>query len=269
MEEKKDQLIQTILWQILTKGLEGVSLPPELTATQFIEHFSAESLPRSFLTSFGKVTIEIPVADLIKKIVNEMNERLDSLPMIFKDGEIELQFEESEGLKAGLDWFAEVAAVYFLSNLQKKTASMLNLFFEQSLSMALKVGQARFAKQLGDRENRTPIDIDMRPLLNSFYEQGAAEDKERNARWLDGFKGLKIVSQKGRPRTWTKDSLHQAIRKASFQIRKERYRAPKLVEVAKVLNKRHPGKMSLNAKSLGQMLKRYEIDWKEIKKPHN
>ncbi len=267
--EKKDRLIEAIVQKLLTEELKESSIPLELDTTEYLEHFFANPFPMSFNTCFGKVTIELPLANLARQVVDEMNARLVTLPIKFKDGEMELHFEEADGMKAGLDVFAEVAMTYFLYNVKPKAVFMLNLFFEESLSVALKTAQASYAKKLGDSEKRTPLEIDMRPLLNSFREREAAEDNERIARALRNFEGLKIISSKGRPRTWTKESLEKAVRRASFQVRKEKYRTPTLEDVARDLNKRNPDRARLTGKALGQMLTRYEINWKDIKNPHN
>ncbi len=73
----------------------------------------------------------------------------------------------------------------------------------------------------------------------------------------------------GRPSRWTKAKLEQATRKAVAQATKEKYRTPNLSEVAEVLNRRYRNFPPLNAKAFGQLLKRYDIEWKEIRKPHN
>ncbi len=71
----------------------------------------------------------------------------------------------------------------------------------------------------------------------------------------------------GRPRTWTKEGLDQAVRKASLKFKKDKYRSPTLTDVAASISKHYPDRMPLNAKSLGQMLKRYELEWKNLKNP--
>jgi len=72
----------------------------------------------------------------------------------------------------------------------------------------------------------------------------------------------------GRPRTWTKEGLDQAVRKASLKFKKAKYRSPTLSDVAASISKQYPDRMPLNAKALGQMLKRYELEWKKLKNPH-
>ena len=78
---------------------------------------------------------------------------------------------------------------------------------------------------------------------------------------------LYLPTGKGRHPRWTKEKLEQATRKAAAQVRKEKYRPPRLSEVAEKINKRYPNMPPLNAKALGQLHKRYAIEWKIIKNP--
>ena len=265
---KKDQFIEETVRKFLTEKYREVDEPLKAELIQF----STETDSMSFDARFGNVTVEYPLTNLITHIVDEMNARLVRLPLKFKDGKIDIIFEEAEGLKAGLDWFTTVAAVYFFLNLQSKAAAALNLLFDESLAISLMAGQAGFAKKMGDRGIGPPADINVREGLNGLKKQEAAADRHRIAHALLGtFErlGLKFPCSKGRPRTWTQKSLRQAVEKASLQVRKKKYREPRLTDVATSLNKSYPDRMPLNAKSLGQMLKRHNIDWKELKNPHN
>jgi hypothetical protein len=265
---KKDQFIEETVRKLLAERYKEVDEPLKAELIQF----STETDSMSFDVRFGNVTVEFPMTNLITHIVDEMNARLVRLPLKFKDGKIDIIFEEAEGLKAGLDWFTTVAAVYFFLNLQPKAAAALNLLFDESLAISLMAGQAGFAKKMGDTGIGPPADINVREALNGLKKQEAAADRHRVAHTLLGtFErlGLKFPCGKGRPRTWTQKSLRQAVEKASLQVRKKKYREPRLTDVANSLNKSYPDRMPLNAKSLGQMLKRHDIDWKELKNPHN
>jgi hypothetical protein len=76
------------------------------------------------------------------------------------------------------------------------------------------------------------------------------------------------ISGPGRPPIWTKETLEKAANKAAARAAKVKYRAPRLQDVAEVLNKRYPSQRPLTGNSLRMLLKRYEVDWKTIKNAH-
>ncbi len=72
------------------------------------------------------------------------------------------------------------------------------------------------------------------------------------------------VQGRGRPAKWSKEKLEAATLKANAYIKKRK--TPNLDEIAKVLNKRYQNNEPLTGNSLRQLLKRYGIDWKTIKR---
>lgn len=259
---KRDQFIEEIVRETLTEYFKEIDDSIKLEA---IERFTSESLPIAFDTRFGKVSLEISITNLISQIADEMNTRLIKLPVIFKDGSMDVYFEEEEGLKAGLRYFTKAAVIYLLSNLRLKAASTLNIFFEESLSISLMIGQANLSKKIGITEKRIPSKIDVHRTLNKLKRQELSEDKQRIARTLGGFKGLKSVREKGRPSQWTPSKLERDVKRAAKNVLRQRDKLT-LDKVTEEMNKQRDGQAQLTEDALKQALVRNGLKWGTIKR---
>lgn len=268
--EPDKKLIAEVVKNVLAAHPED-KLPKSVTLEEFVEYFSSHPYPVSLETQSIRVELSFQTHELISYLVSELKERFAHVPIKLKgvtNAELDLERPENQTM---LRHFAEVAASLFLATITAKISGAIDTLCEQSLGVAIQICSGNVAKGLSRKYDFIPDRLDLRP----FIEQVNAQEAARNKKWITeiveriGHDGLNVASTKGRPRTWTKEGLRQAVGKACLQFRKDKYRAPTLNDVANSLNRKYPDRMKLNAKSLGQILKRYDIDWKEIKNPQN
>jgi len=264
-----DSLVAEIVETVLFAHFSSPKLPREVTREEMVEHFSTTPLPVTVAAQAANCHFSLPLSELATSIAMDMTERVKSVVFRFKDGDVNFDFRENEGARLLAKYLAPLAAEYFLLNMEAKLATAVDSLCAESVRMAVELGSLQGAKDIAEKGDRIPLEIDFGPILKKLKKDELDRDQERIMRLAGQFEGLTLATRKGRPRTWTKEGLTQALRKTTFQFRKERYRAPTLGEVAASLSKRYPDRMLLSGKSLGQMLKRYGIDWKEIKNPHN
>ncbi len=266
-----ERLIAEIVEKVLTAYFEAATFPdgfknPDLDA--LVRHFSLNPLQVSFDAQPTKTTLTFQVSEVVSYIVGQIKERFEHLAIKFKDGDVDFDLSHPDN-QVMIGCFAEGAARYFLGNLRMKMALALDSLCEESIRMTLEVMSAEMAKDISKKYDYIPQEIDLRSLVEELRTKELIMNRQRILNIAADFEGLTVIATKGRPRTWSKDGLQQAVRRAALQFRKDKYRGATLNELASMLNRRFPDRMPLSGKSLGQMLKRYEINWKEIKNPHN
>jgi hypothetical protein len=198
--------------------------------------------------------------DAIRGIISTCNNFLRSLEEKAQQ-QLEINWKEEETEKA-LFWLARFATKSFLDGLQRGISETIEERSSDATILAISRYFADFLAKFGGR-------VDARPFIRGIGQAAAARRTKRFIDLASKLPNIRVSTSKGRPRTWTQQSLRQAVEKAILQVRKKKYREPRLTDVATSLNKSYPDRMPLNAKSLGQMLKRHGIDWKELKNPHN
>jgi hypothetical protein len=204
------------------------------------------------------------VADFFK----EFEGRLEAIRLKRTDGAM-FQFDVStkSAHESALSLLVQYATVYMVMGLNAEVEAAINKLFQKAIIYA----EARAMSLAIDNAEQAKGKIDLRESISTLRKRLASEKKadEQFIKALSGLDNVHISVGKGRPRTWTKESLEKAVRKASLQVRKEKYRTPTLNDMARDLNKRNPDRVRLTGKALGQMLKRYKVNWKSIKNPHN
>lgn len=243
-------------------------IPEELTLEEFTEFFTARPLRVTIEALLTKVTLELPIRDLVALFIAQLQSAHSHIPIKFTEtvGDLDLTLPENETVIWSL---AETAVIYYLGTINKKIGDALNALFEESLRVSIQYNAGRYAQHIATKSDYIPLENDLRPLLEELRTREDALNRHRITEVITKIGGLRLEPAKGRPRTWTKESLLLAVSKASTQFRKEKYRPPTLNEVATAISRKYPDRMSLSGKALGQMLKRYELSWKDIKNPHN
>jgi hypothetical protein len=250
MTTSREKLARVIAKKTLTGFLEA----------EVSEHFSVKPLPVSVNTRFGRVTIELPIADVASCFIEDTNARLENMTAKFKDGEEDIIFEEVGGVKAGVPEFSQVALTYLLIVLREKVASTMNMLFEESLLVSLMTAQLSLTKTIAIQLKRLPAQIDTRPLLNNLITKEANENRVRIGRMINDLDGLKSFNK----RDWSQDKLRQAVIRAVTEVPKNSN--PTLARVAESITKHYLLETPMKADALRMMLKRYGLDWKVLKK---
>jgi hypothetical protein len=262
-------LITEIVKRVLANFGED-QFPEGVSQSEFIDFFSTQPFPFSLKARSTKATLEVHLHELVSHIVKNIREQFGHIPLKFKgvEGEIDLNHPENG---AFIEKFSSLAAGYFLSGLKTKMSDAIDALFNEALHMSIELGSDDVARKVGEIYNYIPQEINLSHLIENLKTQDAIMNQTRMREHIKRISAeeIKIIATRGRPRTWTRDGLRQAVSKASHLIRKEKYRSPTLEDIAKALNRKFPDRMLLSGKSLGQMLKRYEIEWKGIKNPHN
>jgi len=266
--DQESSVVDEIVRKVLELADAVDKLPEDITREEFIKHFTSHPFPHSIKAQFTKATIEFPVCDLVAHVIAQITERFRQVNLKFKDTDIKLDLTDPEN-RTLVRPLVETAVVYFLSNLKMKIANAMDALCEEAIRMATQIMADRIARQIGEQEDYIPLENNVRKLFEELRAEETNAEHKRISQTASVIKGLEFETTKGRPRTWTKEGLSQAVNRASHQFRKEKYRSPTLDEIATRLNRRYPDLMLLSGKALGQMLKRYGLSWKDIKKPQN
>jgi hypothetical protein len=258
MTLSKEEIAREITEKVLVGYLENVE---EGLKEDAIGYFLEKPLPISVETRFGKVTVELSVADAASCFFEDTNARLENMTALFRDGgEVDIAFEEVGGVKAGTARLTQLALTYLLVVLREKVVSTMNMLFEESLLVSVMAGRASFTKDIAIKLERLPAQIDTRPLLNNLITKEANENRIRIGRTINDLNGLKSFNKSD----WSQDKLRQAVIWAITKVPKNGN--PTLARVAESISKRYLLEPAMKADALRMMLKRYELDWKELKK---
>jgi hypothetical protein len=219
-------------------------------------------------TEHGNASLTYHLKAAVAYFFNEFEGRLDAIRLKHTDGTVSLfELDSKSSRENVLSNLVQYAAVYMVMGLNAEIEAVINKLFKKAVIYA----EARTMSLAIDNSKQSDAKIDLRENIANLRKMLAQEEKadEHFVNALGKLEHVHVSVSKGRPRTWTKESLEKAVRRASFQVRKEKYRTPTLEDIARDLNKRNPDRARLTGKALGQMLTRYEINWKDIKNPHN
>ncbi len=267
-EVTRDEVIKGIVHRVLTSYLEGA-----VEDQSALKEWVSSTEEKGFLIGLdlekvkGRFSIQLhPLAiTLFEKFDAQINDFIVNTP----EGALSFDWKGTKDREEGLKVFTDLAICYLLPKIGHYIGEAIESLVEQSFCFAKTAGCVKIAKTY-DRAVGIGVDIKkLTSVMKDTVRQVPLDKQEYVREALEHHTGLQVQSTKGRPRTWTKEGLEKAVRKASFQARKEKYRVPRLNDVAEILNKRYPDRTRLTGKGLGQMLTRYEISWKEIKNPHN
>lgn len=261
MSISEDEFIKEILQKILTPYFKN--LEDEELRRDSVPYFISHPLPVSFESEFAEAEISLPLSEITTRFIYELNQHISTLSVSLESGAIEIK-EEVPEQKALLKYFLELALVYLLTHMRAKMAWAMDTLCKEAILVSLQIGRVRAGRKLESIGVGTPLEIDMRPLLNDLMESEAANNRNRIAKQLDGFEGLKVLTHRGRPPKWTKERLESAVFKAVTKISKRH--TPTLRDVAREISKAHPSSPPLTANSLRKSLKRFKIDWKAAKR---
>ncbi len=263
-EEIAEELVRRSLRSYLASVIDDESMLEACLARDLAQGFSMtlslENIKGQFSVQF------VPLA---AALVGKFDAEIDKFSIATPEGSKVFDWKDDHEREQGLKFFTDFAVCYLIPKIGNYVAEAIESLLEQSFSFAKTTGCLRIAK---DYDEATGSGLDLHSLIADIRDavkQAPPDKKEYIRKALEHYSGLQVQSVKGRPRTWTKESLEKAVRRASFQVRKEKYRTPTLEDVARDLNKRNPDRARLTGKALGQMLTRYEINWKGIKNPHN
>jgi hypothetical protein len=221
-------------------------------------------------TGHGNVYCAYHIKTAIADFFKVFEARVDDIALKTPGGERNRFDLATDSMREStLSFLVQHAAVLMIAGLDSEIKSAISRLFEKAIVYA-EVKTMALAINNSENSDATTVPIiDPRENIALLKKKLEAEKEDVLTRALSSIHQANVVTGKGRPRIWTKESLHEAVRTAATQFKKGKYRNPNLKDVASVLNKKHPDRMQLNAKSLGQMLKRHEIEWMGIKNPQN
>ncbi|MDQ3688225.1 MAG: hypothetical protein M3430_21890 [Acidobacteriota bacterium] len=222
-------------------------------------------------TEHGNVHCTFNFKTVVADFFKEFEERVDFTEFKQTNGKVARFTVVSESDRENvLLYLVQYAAVFMLRELDAEIKEAFYRSFKRATVfaetrvMSLAINDALAANLVED-----DFEIDLRETISAL-QKTLAKERESDKRLIKALAELdhvKLATSKGRPRTWTKEGLDQAVRKASIKFKKAKYRSPTLSDVAASISKQYPDRMPLNAKALGQMLKRYKLEWKKLKNP--
>jgi hypothetical protein len=215
-------------------------------------------------TDHGNASLTYHLKAAVAAFFKEFEGRLDAISLKHTDGAVwQFKIDTNSARENVLSLLVQYATVYMVIGLNAEIESAINTTFKKAIIYA----EAKAMSKAVDKSGGGDAKIDLRESIATLQKTLAREKKADDlfVEALGRLDNVYITAGKGRPRTWTKEALENAVRKASSQIKREKYRTPTLADVARTLNKRNPDRVPLTAKSLGEMLRRYKINWKDIK----
>ena len=217
-------------------------------------------------TEHGNASLTYHLKAAVADFFKEFEGRLNAIRIKHTEGAVSLfNMDTKSARDTVLSSLVQHATVYMVIGLNVEIEAAINKVFQK----AILYGEARTMSHAIDNTEQDTGKIDLRESISTLRKILAREKRadKHFIKVLGGIDNVYVPVGKGRPRTWTKASLDQAVRKASIKFKKDKYRPPTLSDVAAHISRLYPDRMQLNAKSLGQMLKRYELEWKDLKNP--
>ena len=217
-------------------------------------------------TEHGKASLTYHLKTAVADFFKDFEDRLGTLRLRLTDGRMSrFSMDTKTSRENLLTLLVEYATAYMVMGLNVETEAAINKTFQKAIIYA----EAKTMSHALENTGQGSAKVDLRGTLTTL-RKALAQEKRADGHFikiLGHLDKIYMPTGKGRPRTWTKAGLEQAVRKASLKFKKDKYRPPTLNDVATSISKNYPDRMPFNAKSLGQMLKRYEIEWKGLKNP--
>jgi hypothetical protein len=212
-------------------------------------------------TEHGKASLTYHLKASVADFFKEFEGCLDSIYLERTDGaRSRFDLDQKNDRETVLSTLVQYATVYMIMGLKVEVEAAINKVFKKAIIYAA----ARTMSRAVSNNEHLTAKIDLRESWTNLKKKIAKEKKadEYFVNALSSLDHVHLPTSKGRPATWDKSKIEQAVIRARSAFKKRKYRAPTLKELALEISKRQP----LTEASLKMLLKRHGLSWRAMKK---